>query len=107
MALPFEPSFPWLLYAYPWMPYPRRCTIYLHEKQISEDTVKVVRVFDPGGGNQVVEADLFPQRPTGSLPTLAIPSPETNRNGKPKEWVYVRQSMAIINFLVSKICSKI
>lgn len=99
MALPFEPSLPWLLYAYPWMPYPRRVIIYLREKQISQALVKVVRVSDPGEGNEVVESDIFPPRPPGSLPVLAVPSFERSTNGEPKEWLYVRQSMAIINFL--------
>lgn len=98
MALPFKPSFPWLLYAYPWMPYPRRVIIYLREKQIPEHLVRVVRVSDPGDGNQVVDAEYFPPRPPGSLPVLAIPS-KISSEGSPEEWLYVRQSMAIINFL--------
>lgn len=92
MALPFKPSFPWLLYAYPWMPYPRRVIIYLREKGIPESLVKVAQVSDPQDGNEVVDASL-PERPAGSLPILAIPS-EGN-----KEWLHIRQSMSIMNYL--------
>ena len=92
MALPFKPTFPWLLYAYPWMPYPRRVIIYLREKGIPDSLVKVAQVSDPQSGNEVVDSSL-PSRPAGSLPILAIPSSAAG------EWVYARQSMAIINFL--------
>lgn len=74
------------------MPYPRRVIIYLREKGIPESLVKVAHVSDPQNGNEVVDTSL-PKRPAGSLPILAIPS-EGNR-----EWLYIRQSMSIINYL--------
>lgn len=105
MLLPFQPAFPWLLYAYPWMPFPRRVIIYLREKRIPASLVQVVHVSDPGEGNQVVESASFPPRPSGSLPILAIPSFEKDEAGKPDSWMYVRQSMAIIS-LVEEVCEK-
>ena len=98
MALPFKPSFPWLLYAYPWMPYPRRVIIYLREKSISQSLVKVVQVSDPPG-NQVLDTS-FPPRPPGSLPILAIPSKDNDT----KPWIYIRQSMTIID-LIEELCN--
>lgn len=93
MALPFKPSLPFLLYAYPWMPFPRRVIIYLREKQIDRSLVDIVRVSDPQDGNEVVDSS-FPPRPPGSLPILAIPHADSK-----DQWTYIRQSMAIINFL--------
>ena len=90
--------FPWLLYAYPWMPYPRRVIIYLRERGIPNSLVTIVQVSDPQAGNQVVDSS-FPPRPAGSLPILAIPSAEKDKDGKPREWTYIRQSMAIIGYL--------
>ena len=98
MSLPFTPAFPWLLYAYPWMPYPRRVIIYLREKGISESLVKVAHVSDPQAGNEVIDSKL-PPKPAGSLPILAMPSQAKGSNGETSEWIYMRQSMAIINFL--------
>lgn len=92
MALHFKPSFPWLLYAYPWMPFPRRVIIYLREKGIPESLIKIAHVSDPQSGNEVVESSL-PKRPAGSLPILAIPSEAGN------ECIYIRQSMSIVNYL--------
>lgn len=99
MALPFKPVFPWLLYAYPWMPYPRRVIIYFREKGIPESLVQVVHVSDPQDGNKVFDPASFHPRPVGSLPILAIPSETIDDQGKPKDWVYIRQSMAMINYL--------
>ncbi|KAJ9654830.1 hypothetical protein H2198_006185 [Neophaeococcomyces mojaviensis] len=91
-----ESNFPWLLYAYPWMPYPRRVSLYLSEKRISSTAIQIVHVSDPQAGNCVVpsQASKYPPRPAGSLPILAIP-PSAGRT----ETLYIRQSMAIINFL--------
>lgn len=75
------------------MPFPRRLIIYLREKQIPQSLVRVVRVSDPQDGNQVVDSSL-PPRPPGSLPILAIPHADSK-----DKWTYIRQSMAIINFL--------
>lgn len=105
MSVPFKPSFPWLLYSYPWMPFPRRIALYLREKRISESLVKIVQVSDPGDGNKVMDAQSFPPRPPGSLPILAIPAYDKGSDGKAKEWLYIRQSMAIINFL-EELCEK-
>ena len=98
MALPFKPAFPWLLYAYPWMPYPRRVIIFLREKGIPESLVKVARVADPQDGNEVVDSSL-PARPAGSLPILAIPSMASEKTSNGNQWVHLRQSMSIINYL--------
>jgi glutathione S-transferase len=73
MALLYRPAFPWLLYAYPWMPYPRRVIIYLREKGIPDSLVKVAVVADPQDRNQVLDRSL-PPIPSGSLPILAISS---------------------------------
>ena len=98
MALPFKPAFPWLLYAYPWMPYPRRVIIYLREKGIPDSLVKIAHVSDPQNGNEVTDSSL-PPRPAGSLPILAIPSETKDGSSGTQQWVYIRQSMAIINYL--------
>jgi hypothetical protein len=60
--------------------------------------VKVAHVSDPQSGNEVVDSSL-PSRPVGSLPILAIPLEAMNGSTTSKEWVYIRQSMAIINYL--------
>ena len=99
MALPFKPAFPWLLYAYPWMPYPRRVIIYLREKGIPESLVRVVHVSDPQDGNRVIDSAAFPSRPAGSLPIMLIPSEPQGDEGGAENWVYIRQSMAMINYL--------
>ena len=83
-----------LLYVYPWMPFPRRVTIYLREKHISSALVTVVPVSDPQKGN-AVPLD-FPPRPAGSLPILAIPvDDDSEKDG----YIFIRQSIAIINYL--------
>jgi glutathione S-transferase len=90
-----QPTFPFLLYSYPWMPYPRVVGIYLREKRIPESLVKVVHVSDPQLGDAVVDSASFPPRPKGSLPVLAIHhSAEAE-----KDVTYIRQSSSIINFL--------
>ena len=89
MALAFKPAFPFLLYVYPWMPFPRRVTLYLREKQIPQALVRVARVE----GDKVYDSSL-PPRPPGSLPILAIPHADEEN-----DCTYVRQSMAIIYFL--------
>lgn len=87
---------PWLLYSYPWMPYPRRIAGYLSEKHIPTSIIKIVHVSDPQAGNSVVESQAasVPPRPEGSLPILAIPPGSSSGS-----WTYVRQSMAIIAYL--------
>ncbi|KFY32258.1 hypothetical protein V493_00362 [Pseudogymnoascus sp. VKM F-4281 (FW-2241)] len=87
-------SRPWLLYAYPWMPFPRRVTIYLREKRIPSSLVTVVPVSDPQLGN--ASPSEFPQRPQGSLPILAIPLAHGHQ-GEP--YLFIQQSLAIINYL--------
>lgn len=104
MVSALRPAFPWLLYAYPWMPYPRRVIIYLREKLIPTSLVVVVRVKDPGMGNDVVKSELYPPRPAGSLPILAIPHNDGDVRGGPQSYTYVRQSMAIISYL-EEICN--
>ena len=80
------------------MPFPRRVIIYLREKGIPESLVKVARVTDPQNGNAVVDSSL-PARPAGSLPILAIPSMINEESSNANQWVYIRQSMSIINYL--------
>jgi glutathione S-transferase len=100
MALPFTPATLWLLYAYPWMPYPRRIIIYLREKGIPESLIQVVECDVKT--NDVVD-HRFPSKPAGSLPLLVIPSEEKDAAGNPKDQFIIRQSMTIIYFL-EKIC---
>ncbi|KAK0854452.1 hypothetical protein LTR87_017973, partial [Friedmanniomyces endolithicus] len=83
-----------LLYAYPWMPYPRRVIIYLREKAIPSSLVTVVRVSDPQLGDAAPPE--YPPRPAGSLPILAIP---TNDSPGHATYTYIRQSNAIMNYL--------
>jgi glutathione S-transferase len=71
---------PYLLYVYPWIPFPRRIIIYLREKGIPSSLVKVVPVSDPQNGNAAPTE--YPPRPSGSLPILVIPSPDET-NGTP------------------------
>lgn len=85
---------PMLLYVYPWMPFPRRVTIYLREKRIPSSLVTVVPVSDSQFGDTAAPG--FPPRPTGSLPILAIP-PSNSSNETPV--TYIRQSLAIISYL--------
>ncbi|KXL48842.1 hypothetical protein M433DRAFT_21842 [Acidomyces richmondensis BFW] len=104
MGSTFRPAFPWLLYAYPWMPYPRRVIIYLREKCIPTSLVTIVRVRDPEMGNDVVNSELYPPRPSGSLPVLAIPNNDGEGRGSTQSYTYIRQSMAIISYL-EEICN--
>ncbi|UKZ64208.1 uncharacterized protein TrAtP1_005429 [Trichoderma atroviride] len=85
-------QFPWLLYVYPWMPYPRRIIIYLREKGIPSSIVTIVPVTDPQLGNQVDSR--FPAKPLGSLPILAIP-----KDNHGAHFTYIRQSLAIMSYL--------
>ncbi|KAF4957859.1 hypothetical protein FSARC_11155 [Fusarium sarcochroum] len=85
---------PWLLYAYPWMPFPRRVIIYLREKGIPSSLVTVVPVSDPQLGDTAPKA--FPPRPAGSLPILAIPGSDPSDF---KSYTYIKQSIAIMNYL--------
>ncbi|KAF4459520.1 hypothetical protein FALBO_13722 [Fusarium albosuccineum] len=87
-------SKPWLLYVYPWMPFPRRVTIYLREKGIPSSLVTVVPVSDPQLGDAAPKG--FPPRPAGSLPILAIPDQTTPQSDS---YTYIRQSLAIMNYL--------
>ncbi|KAF4456876.1 hypothetical protein F53441_1087 [Fusarium austroafricanum] len=82
---------PWLLYVYPWMPFPRRVIIYLREKNIPASLVTIVPVSDPQLGDAAPKT--FPPRPLGSLPILAIPGSDS------KSYTYIRQSLAIMNYL--------
>ncbi|KAL4902355.1 hypothetical protein BDW74DRAFT_180860 [Aspergillus multicolor] len=99
-------SEPWLLYAYPWQPYPRRLVIYLRERSIPSSLVTVVTVSDVQFGAKV--PDGFPPKPPGSLPILAIP--KKNQNGsdsstsgpngaRESEFIFIKQSLAIMEFL--------
>jgi glutathione S-transferase len=76
------------------MPYPRRLIIYLREKGIDSNLVKVVHVSDPQLGNKAPPK--FPPRPAGSLPILAIPSMDDKGT---ISYTHIRQSLAIMNFL--------
>ncbi|KAK4508214.1 hypothetical protein PRZ48_001952 [Zasmidium cellare] len=91
-----SPTKPWLLYAYPWMPFPRRVIIYLREKGIPESQVKIARVQDPKFGNNVMDTSL-PPRPSGSLPILAVPY--EGQDADEKGYIYIRQANAIMYFL--------
>lgn len=74
------------------MPYPRRVIIYLREKGIPSSLVTVVPVSDPQLGNTVDPK--YPPKPPGSLPILALP-----QNDSENSFTYIRQSLAIINYL--------
>ncbi|KAL2869040.1 uncharacterized protein BJX67DRAFT_348655 [Aspergillus lucknowensis] len=80
----------WLLYAYPWQPFPRRVIIYLRERSIPSSLVTVVHVTDVQFGGETPEG--FPPKPPGSLPILAIPK----SNG---DSIYIKQSIPIMEFL--------
>ncbi len=96
------PSRPWLLYAYPWMPYPRRVILYLREKRIPPSLITVVHV---PFGSTVLDPQ-YPPKPPGSLPILAIPSESgvegskgSDGAGGSQSFTYIRQSLAIINYI--------
>lgn len=100
-SLPKQPALPFLLYSYPWMPYPRLIGIYLREKRIPQSLVTIVAVTDPSDGDTVVDSDKYPPRPKGSLPILALySSPEFKDDA-----VYIRQSSAILDFL-DELCNQ-
>lgn len=87
-------SKPWLVYAYPWQPFPRRLIIHLRERSIPSSLVTIVPVSDVQSGDAAPEN--FPPRPSGSLPILMIP--EGNAMA-PKSPIYIKQSVAIMEFL--------
>ncbi|KAJ5833537.1 hypothetical protein N7474_001848 [Penicillium riverlandense] len=87
-------SKPWLLYAYPWQPFPRRLVIYLRERSIPSSLVTVVPVSDLQFGGHPPAG--FPPKPSGSLPILVIPQ---GNGGAPKEAIYIKQSIAIMEFI--------
>lgn len=89
---------PWLLYAYPWQPFPRRLVVYLRERSIPPSLVTVVPVSDVPFGDEAPPE--FPPRPTGSLPILMVPQGNDIALKGP---VYVKQSIAIMEFL-DEIC---
>ena len=91
-----KPAFPFLVYSYPWMPYPRLIGIYLREKRIPSSLVRIVPVADPYNGDAVIDSESkYPPRPKGSLPVLAIHSASDFQG----DVTYIRQSSAILNFL--------
>ncbi|RDW61833.1 uncharacterized protein DSM5745_10505 [Aspergillus mulundensis] len=99
-AMPTFTSKPWLLYAYPWQPYPRRLVIYLRERNIPSSLVTVVNVSDVQFGAKVPAG--FPPKPPGSLPILAIPKekePKPPTQGAAAEFLFIKQSIAIMEFL--------
>jgi glutathione S-transferase len=81
-----------LLYASDFTYFPRRVLIYLEEKKFESGMItKVPTWFTP---DRTTESSLdFPPKPAGSIPILAI------RNGKEGQFVYIRQSLAILNYL--------
>ncbi|KAL3444110.1 hypothetical protein BJX65DRAFT_283993 [Aspergillus insuetus] len=81
---------PWLLYAYPWQPFPRRVIIYLRERNIPSSLITVVHVTDVQFGGETPEG--FPPKPPGSLPILAIPKSKGDS-------IYIKQSIPIMEFL--------
>lgn len=88
------------------MPYPRRVIIYLREKGIPSSLVTVVHVSDPQQGNQVPAQ--YPPKPAGSLPILAIPiiaKDGSQQDGEEQEFIYIRQSIAIMNYL-DELCDR-
>lgn len=85
---------PWLLYAYPWQPFPRRLVVYLRERSIPASLVTVVPVSDVQLGDKAPPE--FPPRPTGSLPILVIPQGSGPATKSP---ILVKQSIAIMEFL--------
>lgn len=92
------PTFPWLLYTYAWMPYPRRVSIYLREKNIPATLVRIIDCCDPATDSMLREENL-PTKPAGSLPILAIPN-HSGADGHPdKGYTYIRQSVAVIKYI--------
>jgi glutathione S-transferase len=79
------------------MPYPRRVIIYLREKGIPTSLITIVPVTDPQRGNQV--SGPYPPRPSGSLPILAIPKQSRQGDTQAEEYIYIRQSIAIMTYL--------
>jgi glutathione S-transferase len=98
MSLPIKPSFPWLLYAYPWMPFPRRVIIYLRERKIPSSLITIVPVTDPHRGAQVPPN--FPPKPPGSLPQLLVPCEADSGDSS----IVFRQSASIINY-IEELCT--
>ncbi|KAL2851092.1 hypothetical protein BJY01DRAFT_261124 [Aspergillus pseudoustus] len=88
-------STPWLLYAYPWQPFPRRVIIYLRERNILSSLVTVVHVSDVQFGGKTPAG--FPPKPPGSLPILAIPNASSSGDGG--DFIYIKQSISIMEFL--------
>jgi len=75
--------------------------IYLREKGISSELVKIVPVTDGSDGKPGQQvAPEFPPKPAGSLPILAIPSEGSDGN---ISFTHIRQSLAIMNCL-DEIC---
>ncbi|KAH6672486.1 hypothetical protein B0J14DRAFT_668802 [Halenospora varia] len=86
------------------MPYPRRLTIYLHERHIPTSLILPISVSDPQAGDTVLPPystnPNIPPRPKGSLPLLLLPS--STPGGEP---TLIRQSLAIINF-IEDVCNE-
>lgn len=81
-----------LLYASDFTYFPRRVLIYLKEKKIQDGMItKVHTWFTPERTTE--SSPDFPPKPPGSIPILAIP------DGKEGKFIYIRQSLAIINYL--------
>ncbi|RVX74524.1 hypothetical protein B0A52_01650 [Exophiala mesophila] len=89
---------PWLLYTYAWMPYPRRISIYLREKNIPESLIRIIDCWDPATEGMLREENL-PAKPAGSLPILAIPNHGGAEGHSDKGYTYIRQSVAIIKYI--------
>ncbi|KAI9933651.1 hypothetical protein ASPWEDRAFT_620702 [Aspergillus wentii DTO 134E9] len=87
----FTPKAPWLLYAYPWQPFPRRLVIYLRERNIPSSLITLVPVSDVQFGDKPPPG--FPPRPVGSLPILVIPQADGEKS------VYIKQSIAIMEYI--------
>ncbi|PRP88473.1 hypothetical protein PROFUN_03190 [Planoprotostelium fungivorum] len=83
---------PYLLYSYPWMPYPRRVLIFLRERNIPQHLVRPVAVSDPGPNGDRAEEG-FPPRPPGSLPVLAVPRADDDG------YDHIGDSVAIMRYL--------
>ena len=95
----------YLLYVYPWMPFPRRVLIYLRERQIPDSLVHIVCVSDPQSGSKAPKG--YPPTPKGSLPILAIPPSDATTNTIPAtldNWTLLGQSVPIITYLDTR-CS--
>jgi glutathione S-transferase len=94
----FQSNSPCLLYVYPWMPYPRRVIIYLAEKGISPSLVTIVSAGNFPGDTASATPGYRPP-PLGSLPILAIPKPSASDADGKDNYLYIRQTAAIINYL--------